>query len=55
MMIVMGFYLLGSDRTKWTTHKKKSCPFTLPKFTKFLVKWDKIDEYATCIILVTKD
>jgi ABC-type Mn2+/Zn2+ transport system ATPase subunit len=24
-------------------HKKKSCPFPLPKFISFLVKWDKID------------
>jgi hypothetical protein len=24
-------------------HKKKSCPFSLPKFIRFLVKWDKID------------
>jgi hypothetical protein len=24
-------------------HKKKSCPFLVPKFSKFLVKWDKID------------
>jgi hypothetical protein len=24
-------------------HKKKSCPFALFKFIRFLVKWDKID------------
>ncbi len=33
-------------------HKKKSYSFPLPKFTKFLMKWNKIDYYVTCMILV---
>jgi hypothetical protein len=36
-------------------YKKISCPFPLSKFIRFLLKWEKIDKYATCMVLVRKD
>ncbi len=36
-------------------HTKKNCPFPLPKFIRFLMKWDKMDSYATRMVLVKND
>jgi len=41
-LIVLGYFF----------HKKKSCPFSQPKFIRFLIKWEKIDQYATCVVLI---
>jgi hypothetical protein len=36
-------FFLQLETTQVDKHKKKSCLFSPPKFTKFLMKWDKID------------
>jgi hypothetical protein len=36
-------FFLQLETTQVDKHKKKSCPFPLPKFTEFFMKWDKID------------
>jgi hypothetical protein len=33
-------------------HKEKSWVFPLPKSTMFLVKWDKVQEYVTYMVLI---